>query len=211
MTTHFIGCTHFGHENIIGLSNRPFFNVWDMNETMARNWNETVHDHDIVYVLGDFAWTNQRYWSQKLKGRKVLVLGNHDRRDKYEGLGLFDQIVDYKMINIEGTDFVLFHYPIEDWDGRWRGSIHLHAHTHSAAFRNPVLPWIEESGLRMPGDPPGRALHLDTLQSRSAIASASALRQLTTALSLLRPYLRSQLRLTQHVTEHIDDLSQSIQ
>lgn len=76
-----ISDTHFNHENIIGYGQRPFSDVTDMNETMVENWNKFVKDGDKVYHLGDVYMSNgARAFEilKRLKGRKRLILGNHD-------------------------------------------------------------------------------------------------------------------------------------
>lgn len=150
MTTFFIGCMHFDHEKIIELANRPFGSIDDMNKTMTLNWNRVVKPEDTVYVLGDMCFDKKRRVERMsaLNGRKILILGNHDKGlGPWEGLngflnGGFSAIHNYLAITLEGTEFVLFHYPIEDWDGRYRGSIHLHAHTHSNKLERPHQPFV---------------------------------------------------------------------
>lgn len=52
---YFIADMHFGHEDIISFSNRPFKNVLEMNNELIKLWNETVQSsEDEVYILGDF-------------------------------------------------------------------------------------------------------------------------------------------------------------
>jgi len=67
-----------GHyANITRYENRP--DDWD--ELFRRRWNETVGDDDLVVVLGDFALASKEFtaeWVSSLKGRKHLLLGNHD-------------------------------------------------------------------------------------------------------------------------------------
>jgi len=71
-SVYFIGDTHFDHKNIIKYCHRPFSNVAEMNETIKKNWNNTVGDNDIVYFLGDwtFGWGHKpaEYWKRQLKG-----------------------------------------------------------------------------------------------------------------------------------------------
>lgn len=55
-----------------------------MNETMIANWNRVVHSDDIVFHLGDFCFGDAKEWNyilDSLKGRIVLILGNHDMRN----------------------------------------------------------------------------------------------------------------------------------
>lgn len=73
---------HFGHKRIIELCNRPFRDVTEMDHTIMRNWNSVVHDEDTVYILGDLAMGNIKESLNRvkmLKGKKILVPGNHDR------------------------------------------------------------------------------------------------------------------------------------
>ena len=74
---------HFGHIRINELCNRPFSSVEDMNETMIANWNSRLEDDDEIWVIGDFAMGGYEKTLQscvsRLRGRIVLVPGNHDR------------------------------------------------------------------------------------------------------------------------------------
>jgi len=51
MATFFIADTHFGHENIIRLSGRPFTSLDEMNDTLLRNWNAHVKNSDDIRAL----------------------------------------------------------------------------------------------------------------------------------------------------------------
>jgi calcineurin-like phosphoesterase family protein len=118
------GCTHLGHLNIIKLANRPFSSVEEMDETLIDNWNKTVGKNDLVYHLGDFAYKGAYEPSEYLKrlnGNIVLLKGNHDPL-------LWGK--HYIEFTINKRLFVLCHYPFEEWNGYFRGAIHIHCHTH---------------------------------------------------------------------------------
>lgn len=120
-----IGCTHFGHANIIKLANRPFDTVEEMDETLIRNWNETVSPTDHVYHLGDFAFRDHLKYLGKLNGHIFRLNGNHDPM----GWSDYDYMEDY-----ERPGVCLFHYPMEEWNGWYSGKVHFHAHTHKKDF-----------------------------------------------------------------------------
>lgn len=108
-----IGDPHFWHKNIINYCNRPFATVEEMNETLIENWNSVVGKQDVVYVLGDFALCGKDRIieiTQKLNGRKRLVLGNHDGAslETYRNAG-FEYIYNHPVILDEF--YILSHYP----------------------------------------------------------------------------------------------------
>lgn len=142
----YTGCTHYGHERMIELAGRPFSSVEEMDEVMIENHNKLVKPEDVVYILGDFAWHGlvDKYL-QRLNGSMInFILGNHDEDTVLAQLAYRQfirfNVSNYCMRKIQGQQMVLFHYPIEDWDMRYKGSIHLHAHTHKKEFRRPNIP-----------------------------------------------------------------------
>lgn len=84
-----------------------------------------------------------------IKGKKILVKGNHDDVSDYRYKQLFYDICDYREIHDsyggKNYDLVLCHYPIFSWKGMNRGTILLYGHTHNSAedvyFRNALQEW----------------------------------------------------------------------
>ena len=77
----YISDTHFGHQNIIKLDNRPFKDCDQMENVLVMNWNNNVTSEDTVYILGDFCWLDGQEWDRilnRLNGHKILIKGNHD-------------------------------------------------------------------------------------------------------------------------------------
>lgn len=74
---------HFGHRSAIEFDNRPFADVEEMDHTLIELWNRKVSREDDVYIVGDFACRNEReeeWYLRQLKGRKYLIVGNHDKK-----------------------------------------------------------------------------------------------------------------------------------
>ena len=123
METYFTSDLHLGHANILRFQNRPFDSVEDMNIKLIQNYNSMVHKVEESNML-----------IQQLKGRKVLIRGNHDL--KYDS-SLFEDILDYKEFNQDKIKYVLMHYPLMQWNGSYKGrSIHLHGHIHAQCEYN---------------------------------------------------------------------------
>ena len=132
---YYIADTHFGHDNIRRLSNRPFNSVEEMDKVLIDNWNSKVTSNDDVYILGDFSYKGEDpiEYLKKLNGRKHLIVGNHDNKllknpncKKY-----FVEIVDMKMVDDNGTQIVLCHYPMVEWNGYYRNVLHFYGHVHN--------------------------------------------------------------------------------
>ncbi|KAF1298453.1 hydrolase [Enterococcus sp. JM4C] len=136
---YFIADTHFYHEAVIEFSNRPFENVEEMNRALINNWNSVVKSpKDEVYILGDFVYKGTGAQAnqilKKLRGKKYLVKGNHEKylNDPDFDLSLFEWVKDYYSFKENKVRFVLFHYPILEWDGYYKQSIHLYGHVHNS-------------------------------------------------------------------------------
>lgn len=120
--------------------NRPFETTGEMHDYILKRWNARVTNADTVYILGDIALRGSNGpligLVAQLKGKKVLIKGNHDDVRDYRYAMLFDEIVDYKELteNVNGKaqKLVLSHYPILMWNGQHRGTILLYGHTHNS-------------------------------------------------------------------------------
>lgn len=113
---YYISDLHLGHKNVIHLDHRPFFDMEQMEETIVINWNAAVRPNDTVYILGDFCWGKEDEWLRilrRLKGKKVLIKGNHDLKDFADELKKhFIDITPYKEIDDNGRKVILCHFPI---------------------------------------------------------------------------------------------------
>lgn len=52
---YFISDLHFGHKNCLSFDNRPFKSIEENDETIIKNWNNTVKIDDDIYLLGDIS------------------------------------------------------------------------------------------------------------------------------------------------------------
>jgi calcineurin-like phosphoesterase family protein len=138
--TFFIGCTHFGHDNMYRFTRkngdkvRPWATAAEGDAVMMENWNRVVGSRDKVYVLGDVAFTNPALAILgQLNGTKVLVKGNHDDLSPGEYLKYFKDIRAYHKLDGE----VLSHIPVHPESlyryktGGWWLNIHAHLHAES--------------------------------------------------------------------------------
>lgn len=133
----YISDLHFGQDTICQREGRPFNNVEEMDRVLIERWNSRVSMDDIVYVIGDFILRGEEYWGEyldKLKGRIVLLRGNHDPEGfSAETRSHFEKIADYLEIEDAGRHVILCHYPIplhkHDYD---KNTWMLYGHVHNS-------------------------------------------------------------------------------
>lgn len=116
---------------------RPYRDTTHMTTEMRRIWNAEVGALDTVIILGDVAFLSAREAADimnSLNGEKVLVPGNHDVKLLKDPVfrNCFKEIHIYHEIERDGRKIVMFHYPIAEWNGMHRGSIHFHGHLHGS-------------------------------------------------------------------------------
>lgn len=130
---------HLGHKNAIIFDHRPFENIEEMDKVLIDNWNARITDKDNVYILGDFEYRSCRephQYLKRLKGRKHLIIGNHDQatlkdvkaQDYLWSIEKMMHVTDY--IDGKTVQIHLSHFPIAEWNGYHRGSWHIYGHIH---------------------------------------------------------------------------------
>lgn len=126
--------THFGHSNILnfkldsGESLRVFDSVEHMDQTMEENWNAVVGTNDIVYHLGDVYFGQGHTVLPRLKGKKRLILGNHDTAKGQHILNNFQKILVWRMFTEFGL--LLTHIPVHAGSFEMKNLTNVHGHTH---------------------------------------------------------------------------------
>lgn len=146
---YYISDLHILHKNVCGegnnFDNRPFETMKEMMEYIKYHWNKKITNADDVYILGDMCWKENEEAIQfvsTLKGKKHLILGNHDRCKDGRYAQQFVEIVPYKEVKefINGKQYrlILSHYPIMFWNHQHQlkdnvpVNIHLYGHLHNS-------------------------------------------------------------------------------
>lgn len=143
----FVSDLHLSHKNIIKYCSRPFDNVDQMNEILIQNWNKKIGVEDRVFVLGDFALCGKDKiieFGNQLKGKKILVLGNHESGSlkTYFEAG-FELIYRHP---IYFNNWILSHVPLPNCP-----CVNIHGHLHQKKvddcidFKKGKYPYINVS------------------------------------------------------------------
>lgn len=132
MNRFFISDLHLGHKNILtfkrddGMPLRSFTSVDEMHATMVDRWNAVVRNRDTVVVLGDVVIGR---WGfdilRAMRGRKILVKGNHDIFKLKDYTEYFEDIRAYDVKN----GVIYSHVPIHA-NSMERFGVNVHGHLH---------------------------------------------------------------------------------
>lgn len=111
-------------------------NVDAMNDAIIDRVNSRVHADDVMFFLGDFAFTSipaaealfDRINCQTIR----MVTGNHDSSKMRRRLGWTDveHYREFRPNGGTGTYVCMSHYPMVVWNRSHYGSIMLHGHSH---------------------------------------------------------------------------------
>ncbi len=132
---------HLYHPNIINYEKRPFTSVQEQTEHLIDAWKKTVKKGDRLFNNGDFALKVSKddltSLIKNLPGRKILILGNHDRRHsvKWWLEAGFDEVSKYPII--VDKFWILSHEPL--YVGKESPYANIHGHTHSTNMDNPYM------------------------------------------------------------------------
>ncbi|MDO4554150.1 MAG: metallophosphoesterase family protein [Lachnospiraceae bacterium] len=135
---------HLGHKNIIKMSRTGFTSIEEMDDYIIKQWNEHVDADDDVWICGDFSYRAELgadHYLKQMKGRKHLIIGNHDtmwmqncKLEKY-----FESVSHMEILKRDKKTFTLCHYPLMEWTGSryakhsLEGSTWLiHGHIHAS-------------------------------------------------------------------------------
>ena len=146
-TTYFTADTHFGHENIIKYTKRPFATANHMDEILIANWNSVVGPDDEVYHLGDFALCNVEPCKRildRLNGKIYLIRGNHEKTalsmpDRFEWVKDYHEMYHPDPAGNGKQMIVLMHYAMRVWNASHHGSWQLYGHSHGTLPDDPTL------------------------------------------------------------------------
>ena len=142
-TMYFMSDLHLGHKNIIAYDQRPFETLEEMDAFILGELGK-IGPNDIVVDLGDMFWDMKSPRCREiLEGintkRMYKCVGNHDKDTYYFGLQAtlddcfvkVSDILDFR-ITSGGKNYKVSccHYPILDWNHKFRGSLMIHGHTH---------------------------------------------------------------------------------
>lgn len=137
----FTSDTHFNHDFVRKICNRPYSTIEEHDQKLIENWNSVIGIDDTVFHLGDFCFGGAPKWKEiinQLNGHIYLIRGNHDDKNLSANVinlfeGVFYQaklLVDNRIVYLNHFPFLCFaHGDINTYKDNY--AIQLFGHIHS--------------------------------------------------------------------------------
>lgn len=130
---------HFGDSDMVTILDgnfhplRPFKTIEEHDEFLIDNWNKTVDVSDKVYVLGDVAQKKKDLEKfARLKGKKILIKGNHDVYELKEYAKYFKDVrATHRLTHPLCNGLLMSHIPVHPMSlGEKAHKLNIHGHIH---------------------------------------------------------------------------------
>jgi len=151
-----ISDTHFNHKGVLKFEpsrlkemvKKKYVHLTDSEEKMnlqhtewiIDNWNSVVGENDLIIHLGDLAWRGHQEILPRLNGKKILILGNHDKKGpntyhhfEYVVRGAHyifgdmtyiaestDKLFSSLQMTVDGKEIMFSHYPATQLEHRFK-------------------------------------------------------------------------------------------
>lgn len=122
---------HFNDQKIVDVVRKRFVSVKEHDDFIVRAINSVVGKNDTLYILGDVGILpiqGIKYEISRIVGRKILVVGNHDRfsDEAAKEMG-FDEV--YRHPVYVSPHVILSHEPVmEAYMNEYVINVHGHIH-----------------------------------------------------------------------------------
>lgn len=125
MTIFLTGNQQFGRKGAIRAYKRPFGSVEEMNQHLVEQWNSTVSEGDVVFVLGNLAWDPEtaEIILPQLNGLIFALQGEFDKA--------IQDVENSPSVNVEYLTegiklapevmMCLSYWPLGEWPGKKKG------------------------------------------------------------------------------------------
>jgi calcineurin-like phosphoesterase family protein len=129
----------YNHTFIMKVKNRPFRDVYEMQEAMIERHNKKVPDSPNYLTIhaGDMFWRTMEVEEcmtilNRLHGRHALVWGNHDDviQENKELADMFDWTRDIHQLHFNKHKLTICHYAMRVWPKSHQGHWMVYGHSH---------------------------------------------------------------------------------
>ena len=128
----YIADLHLSHKNLA--THRGFQDEFYQDEHIIKEWNKVVTGKkDITYILGDLTMEKRTNYHllDRLNGRKVVILGNHDAKNHVPSLlEHVDSVCGSLKVRYDGFTIMLTHIPVHPMEFDYRLHYNIHGHIH---------------------------------------------------------------------------------